>query len=473
MADGDGGGIGPIDGAGSATGPIDGTGSGAEIDGPMNHLAIALLGLVTIVAYGSWYYAFGVLLDPIRIDTGWSEAALAGSFSIGIVAVGFGAIAGGRLLDRIGSRAVLLLGGIGGGVALLATSYAGHPVVFAATSATAMGFLGSFGFYHATMTTAVRVNPENPTKAIAALTIWGAFASVIYLPATAALVARLDWRPTIRILAAVVIVVFGVAVAVLPSGDDSDSDSDPDRESDPDADPASESGSADPPSIRQILAATVDGRERRAFTAAVALGGVAMSTVLVYQVPTMTAVGLPLATAATMAGVRGFSQTGGRIPLTRIIAKVGTSGALVLAFVSMTIGGSLLAFSGNVPVALAFAVLTGFGIGAYSPLQGIKAEELFDRGTLGATMGAYSTIMMLSGAVGPAAAGLLADFTGDRRMVALIIVGSAAGAGLAAVRLLRSSGTSTRTRTNEETATAPTAATRGRPATDDPTGEAT
>ena len=41
----------------------------------IDHMSVAVLGLLTIVAFGSWYYAFGVLLgpirlDPIRLDTG-------------------------------------------------------------------------------------------------------------------------------------------------------------------------------------------------------------------------------------------------------------------------------------------------------------------------------------------------------------------------------------------------------------------
>ena len=42
---------------------------------------VSLLGLLTIVGYGSWYYAFGVLLEPILDDTGWSERWLVSSFS--------------------------------------------------------------------------------------------------------------------------------------------------------------------------------------------------------------------------------------------------------------------------------------------------------------------------------------------------------------------------------------------------------
>ncbi|MGI9595226.1 MAG: MFS transporter [Acidimicrobiales bacterium] len=384
---------------------------------PIDHVAIGLLGLVTIVAYGSWYYAFGVLLDPIRLDTGWSEAALAASFSVGGVTVGFGAIFGGRLLDKLGSRTVLVLGGVGGAVGLLATSMAENVIVFAISATVAMGFLGAFGFYHATMATAVRANPGSPARAIAVLTIWGAFASVLYLPMTAALVNRLEWRATVRVLAVLVIAVFALAAVLVPVND-----------------------SGPPPetersSLRRVLAATVSNRERRAFTAAVALGGIAMSTVLVYQVPTMTEAGLPLTTAATLAGVRGFAQTGGRIPLTPIVNRLGSSGALVLSFAAIAVGGALLAFSGNVVVALGFAVVTGFGIGAFSPLQGIKAEELFERDTLGATMGSYSMVLMVAGSAGPVLAGVIVDLGGDRRVVTIIIVSAALAAMAFALRL--------------------------------------
>ncbi len=409
---------------GSAADRADSRPAGASI----NHPAIALLGLVTIVAYGSWYYAFGVLLDPIRLDTGWSEAGLAASFSIGSVAVGFGAIFGGRLLDRLGSRSVLLLGGSGGGAALLVTSTSGNIALFTASSAVAMGFLGGFGFYHATMATAVRINPTSPAKAIAVLTIWGAFASVVYLPMTASLVERFEWRITIRILAVVVLVAFGIAAVLVPRAE---------RAAQPPIEPrdAGVTATGRQVPLRAVLAATVATPQRRAFTAAVALGGIAMSTVLVYQVPTMTAAGLPLTTAATLAGVRGFAQTGGRIPLTPIVNRLGSGGALILAFVAIAVGGGLLAFSGTVAVGLVFAVITGFGIGAFSPLQGITAEELFERETLGATMGSYSTVLMVAGATGPALAGLLADLSGDRRVVSLVIVVAAGAAAGFAVRL--------------------------------------
>ncbi len=392
------------------------TTSVAPPPGRIDHVAVAVLGLVTIAAYGSWYYAFGVLFDPILTATGWRESTVAASFSVGIVVNGFASMAGGRLLDRLGSRTVFLIGGIGGGAALAATSLAPDPLVFALTSAVAMGLLGGFGFYHVTMTCAVRLHPERSARAIAVLTIWGAFASAIYLPATAALVDRYDWRPTIRILAVIVAAVFVLAAVVLR--------------------PVRPEPSDEPPaSMLRILARTVDRPDRRAFTLALALGWIAMSTILVYQVPVMTAAGLPLATAATVAGLRGFSQTAGRIPLGPIVERLGSARSMSLALGAIAAGGVVLAFAGHIAPAIAFALLAGFGIGAMSPLQGIVVEELFDRDTLGATMGSYNLIGMGGGALGPALAGVLADSSGSRRLVTGVIVVCAIAASILALRI--------------------------------------
>lgn len=103
----------------------------------------------------------------------------------------------------------------------------------------------------------------------------------------------------------------------------------------------------------------------------------------------------------------------------------------------MTVGGALLVVAGSIPIAVAFAIIAGFGIGAFSPLQGMKAEELFDRDQLGATMGAYGAVLLLAGSAGPLMAGVIAEQTGERRWVTVIVVAAALGALLATVALRR------------------------------------
>ena len=128
-------------------------------------LPIALLGLVTIAAYGSWYYAFGVLLDPIIADTGWSETTLVAVFSVSLVLTGLGSLGGGRLLDRFGSRPVFLMAALLGGAMFWLASLAGEVALFAAPAILGGGTFGALGFYHITQTTAVRVAPGRAASA--------------------------------------------------------------------------------------------------------------------------------------------------------------------------------------------------------------------------------------------------------------------------------------------------------------------
>ena len=389
-------------------------------DQPIAHVKVAVLGLVAITAFGSWFYAFGVLLDPIIEDTGWREGMLAASFSAGLLIIAVGSIFGGRLLDRVGTTPLFVSAAFAGGGAMLGASWAENVWVFAALSALAMGAMGALGQYHITMTAAVRSSPRAPTKAITVLTIWGAFASPIYVPLTAWMVDDHGWRVTTRALAlsGTAIFLLGAVVARIPG------ETHPENTR---------------PSMRDVARATIDAPRARAFTIAVALAGISLTTLLVYQVPLMVAAGLPLGTASTIAAIRGLCQLTGRLPLTPLVRRITARLTLVVALAAMAIGTLLLLFAGNILIGLVFAVVAGFGIGAYSALQGIYSEELFDRATLGTTMGLLTFIHMFAGATGPLISGSLADLTGDREWAVVLAVSTAV---MAVLILLRSGQTS-------------------------------
>ena len=85
---------------------------------------ITALGLLTIVAYGACYYAYGVLIQPISADSRWPDAALGAIFSAILVVSGALGIVAGRVLDR-GPRPVFLLAAVAGPGAML--SRTGRP----------------------------------------------------------------------------------------------------------------------------------------------------------------------------------------------------------------------------------------------------------------------------------------------------------------------------------------------------------
>lgn len=369
---------------------------------------VAVLGLITIAVYGSWFYSFGVLLDPIIADTGWSETAVAAAFSSSTLIAGFGALAGGWFLDRWGSRLVFGAAAFLGGGALLVAASAESTGVFALTAAIGGGVLASLGFYHVTQTAAVRISPGAQDRAIAVLTIWGAFASVIYIPMTAWLVTQVEWRQTLRILAmsTAVALLFGV-VAI---------------------DTKPRNVAERPHVLRDVGRSVRSGRTIR-FMSSQALAGIGVGTILVYQVPAMTTAGLALAAASFWAGFRGFAQLGGRLPLMPLVRRFGVANSLRIAYSAIAVGSLALAFSGNHVTAGIYAVFAGFGIGAVSPLVGMHSKDVFGEASLGTAMGLVSLVFLLANSVGPVAAATVAESTGSRAIpvaISGLVVASAA-----------------------------------------------
>jgi MFS family permease len=375
---------------------------------------ISVLGVVTIIGYGACYYAYGVLIGPIGADTGWPDAALGAIFSATLVITGVGGMFAGRVLDRRGPRPVFLVAGIAGAAAMLLASAQGALLPFAIAYAGGCGLVGALGFYHITQAAATRAAPAAPARAIIWLTLFGAFSSPVYLPLTAWLTGSAGWRGAIRVEAGTVAVAF-VLAAVLISNPGS-------RAAQPAGRPAGVLRAAGrSPLVRGWLAATL-------------AGGAAVNALIVYQIPVTNRAGLPLGTAAAVAGFRGLAQLAGRLPLTALTGKLGARTTLMLAY-TLAAAVTLVLFAGGAlaPV-LVLSLLAGAAIGAVYALQGVYAYELIDPRHLGTLLGIAQAVFAAGGALGPLAAGALLGATGSYTPAVTII--SAGFAAAAAVLLL-------------------------------------
>ena len=378
------------------------------------HVAIGTLGLLTIVAYGTWYYGFGVFLEPIHEAEGWSRGALGGVFGAAILVNGLGAAVGGRLLDAAGPRRTFLLAAVLGAGGLAVASFQHTLLGFGLAYAVGGGSIGALGFYHVTQAAAARTTPSNPSQAIARLTIIGALSSPIFLPLTAWLVESGDWRATLRLDAIAVGLAFVAAAVCVPDHRVRDQP----RGSAIDAFRAAWQGIA----FRRLLYATL-------------LSGAAADIMLAFQVPIMRAAGLPLAAAASIAGLRGFAQLGGRLPLGLVLRRTSARVALAAANVLAALAALLLLVSGTLPLAIAYSVLAGAATGASSPLQGIYTAELVGRRDLGLLLGVQQALYGIAGACGPILVGILLALT-DSWVPAVVL--TTIGFVLAALFLARS-----------------------------------
>jgi MFS family permease len=349
---------------------------------------VAVLACVTLTAYGSWIYSFGVLLDDLVADLGTGESSLLAAFGAAQLIAGVGSVGAGRLLDRRGSRPVFAVGAAGAAL-LAATALAGTPAGFLVLFAVGAGSVGATGFYHVSQTVAARLAPGWETHAITRLTLYASFSASLFYPMTAWLVGRGGWQLAVAVSGAITFASFVAALAIAPT----------------------------PPTDREgrhrLTLAGFD-RSARRYAVGVVIATGTVQLLSVYQVPVMVSAGISLGAASVLAGGRGIAQFLGRLPLPRIVARLGAAHSLRSSIALMAVGAALLSAASSVVVAGAAMLLAGLAIGAQSPLVGIRGREVFDERILGTALGSVTLGTFVSGAVAPMVAGALVDATGAR-----------------------------------------------------------
>ena len=84
------------------------------------------LGIISIIAYGTLQYFFGVLVVPVGHELGWSRTDLSLGYSIALLVSGLLGYPIGRWVDRKGARAVMASGAVLAGLSLIELSKVRH-----------------------------------------------------------------------------------------------------------------------------------------------------------------------------------------------------------------------------------------------------------------------------------------------------------------------------------------------------------
>lgn len=350
---------------------------------------VIALGITQITSWGSVYYLFALLLQPVQRELALSKPLAVGAFSLALLISGLLAPRIGAWIDAHGGRRPMVLGSLLMAAGLFLLSQAHGAAAFYAVWAL-LGVAMALTLYDPAFAVVTRASTLNYRRAITVLTLFGGLASTVFWPLTQALIDELGWRGAVQVLALINLAVCVPLHLTLPSGE---------RASPP-------PGAAAAPSlnVREVLRDPRFYLLAGAFTANILV----FSAMAVHMIAMLEAKGMSAAQAAALGALIGPMQVAGRlaeIALARQLSvqRVGLAAAVLLPL-------SLLVFAGvdlHGAAFLLFAVLYGTGNGVMTIVRGAIAVELYGRDHYGAVNGALAAPVLVAKAAGPLLAALM------------------------------------------------------------------
>ena len=168
---------------------------------PLDQRLILWLSLAQLITWGSVFYTFALLMEPIERELGLSRAQSSVAFSLALLAEGFCAYPVGRLIDRGHERLVLTAGSLLVGSCLVLHSFIDSRWQFYAVWA-ALGMGMAATLYSSVFAVVTRRFPDEFRRGIITMTFLGGLASTVFIPLTAWLISLYGWRHALWFLAA-------------------------------------------------------------------------------------------------------------------------------------------------------------------------------------------------------------------------------------------------------------------------------
>jgi len=380
---------------------------------------LVALGVTQIVSWGSIYYAFALLLEPLQNELGAGKSAVAGAFSVALLVCGLCAMRIGATIDRIGGRTVMTLGSAGAVVLLAALSQVSSLRMLYIIWA-ALGVVMAATLYEPAFAVIAQAFRVNYRRALTVLTLFGGLASTVFWPLTTLLIERFGWRDALLWLAAINLVIcVPLHLWWLPRS------------------------TGDAALLRRPDGGTRRSRlwadpRFRALTAAFLAHYVVISAVAAHLIALLLARGLSPAAAAGVGALFGPMQVAGRLlefGASRWLraAQVGRIAALALplSMIALLVAGDSLLWL------TLFAVLFGASNGAMTVVRGALPVEMYGRENYGAIAGALAAPGLLARAVGPIFAAVLWSALGGYGPTTAVLIAVAATGALAFVYATR------------------------------------
>lgn len=167
---------------------------------------VGWLSLGQLISWGSLFYTFALLMEPVELALGLSRAQSSLAFSLALLVEGLVAYPVGRWIDRGHERVVMTVGSVMAAIFLALHSQISTLAGFYAVWA-GLGAAMAATLYAPVFSVVTRRFPHDFRRAIITLTFLGGLASTVFIPLTATLISGLGWRPALLWLAFIHLVV--------------------------------------------------------------------------------------------------------------------------------------------------------------------------------------------------------------------------------------------------------------------------
>ncbi len=363
-------------------------------------LFITGLGIGQVISWGTLYYSFPLIAQAMGQELGWSKAELYGAATLGLALAGLVAYPVGAGIDAGYGRLIMAGGSVLAGLLFMLWAHADGMALFYVAVA-GIGAMQAATLYDpAFAVIARRVGASQARAGITALTLWGGFASTVFIPLVQLLIDTVGWRDTLMILGAInVFVSAAVNFAVI----------------DPRADapvPATRGigETPGPSALAEALRQPAFWALALSFTAY----AVMFSGFTFHAYPLLIERGFDTHTVVTAIAVIGPAQVAGRIAIWVFAprAPMRIVGALTVAVFPLAFLALEFMPPDFIGVAL-FGVVFGAVNGITTIVRGLVVPEMLTRRAYGAVNGAMAVPATVARALAPVGLAMLWAATGS------------------------------------------------------------
>jgi MFS family permease len=371
--------------------------------------------VITCVGFGAMF-SLGVFLQPMAESMGWSRTGISTAALLNFLCMGIGSFVWGALSDRLGTRTVVLIGGVLLGLGTVLASRATTLGQFQVYFGVIVGFAA--GSLYAPMTaTTTRWFTRHRSLAVALVSAGLGLGSTTTAPLARWIITNYDWRTAMLVLgdiAWLVIIPAALLVREPPAA-------------------TTDAGGATAEAEGHDLSAAQAFRTPQfaaiSFTYFACCA--AHSGPIFHMVTHAIDHGVPAMAATTVLSAAGLASLSGKIICGLVADRVGAKRVLVAGLVLQVVAINLYLVTSQLSHFYAVGLMFGFAYGGIMPLYAILVREYFGARIMGTTFGAVGLASTLGMAIGPVAGGWLYDAFGSYGW--LFIGSGAIGLGGAAI----------------------------------------